>query len=115
MESDVVRIETSRHGTRVVQFTRLGSETASYRWRYRPSSTQKVSIGIGQVIESYDRKEMPDGSYRVSPRTDHDTKVRAGEINFEWSAGGQARGWLYYNPDRVRVSLLPSEAFERDF
>ncbi len=70
--------------------------------------------GTGQVVESYDRQPMPSGGYRVSPRTDHDTIVKAGDINFEWSAGDKAYGWLYYNPDRARVTVLPPAAFDGD-
>jgi hypothetical protein len=112
--SDVVLILIPSHGKAVVQFTEFSTSTASYRWRYRPSSSQKVLSGAGQVVESYDRKLMPDGSYRVSPKTDHNPVVKAGDINFEWSAGGKSRGWLYYNSDRASVQVLPADAFDRD-
>jgi len=112
--SDVVLIQTPLHGTAVVQFTSFSITTASYRWRYRPSPSQNVMSGTGQVVESYDRQLMPDGGYRVSPRTDHDTIVKAGDINFEWSAGDTSYGWLYYNPDRARVTVLPPAAFDGD-
>lgn len=112
--SDVVLIQTTLHGTAVVQFTNFSITTASYRWRYRPSPSQNVMSGTGQVVESYDRQLMPDGSYRVSPRTDHDTIVKAGDINFEWSVGDKSYGWLYYNPDRARVTVLPAAAFDGD-
>jgi hypothetical protein len=112
--SDVVFVQTRSHGAAVVQFTHFDMEGASYRWRYRPSSGQKVLSGTGRVTESFERERMPDGSYRVSPRSDHATLVKAGEISFEWSAGDKTKGWVYYDPDRATVRLLPVEAFDKD-
>jgi len=66
------------------------------------------------VRESYDRKPKADGGYEVTPKADHDTIVRAGDIKVEWSYGSLTNGWLYHQPGRVTIQVLSSSAFDKE-
>jgi hypothetical protein len=112
---DVLLVQSTSGAAAVIQFTSLNEDAASYRWRYRPAKGQSPTSGKGQVRESYDRKEKADGSYQVTPKADHDTTVRAGDITVEWSYGSLTNGWLYYRPSRVTIQVLSSSAFDKDF
>ena len=119
--NDVVYIKTSSGATAVVQFTSIGtfSErgplTASYRWRYRPSQSQAIQTGKGQVRESYNWKSRGDGKdYDVTPKADHDPIVRAGGIEIKWSYGSESDGYLYYYPGRAKIQILGLDAYDRD-
>jgi len=118
--NDVVLIRTLSGAVAIVQFTRFDSFTnsaplsATYRWRYRSASSQVVQSGEGRVCESYDRKPNADGKgFDVTPRSDHDTTVRAGDIWIEWSYNLESSGWLYYYPKRATIQIFGSDAFDR--
>lgn len=110
--NDVVVVKSASGGVAVVQFTEFGPDRASYRWRYRSAKSQLITNGEGRVRESYDRKPKPDGGYVVTPKTDHENTVRAGEIRMEWSYGSVTNGWLYYHPNRATMKVLGSSAFD---
>jgi hypothetical protein len=114
--NDVVFIKTQSGAVAVIQFTSFDSFTnsgplsASYRWRYRAAPSQPVQSGTGLVREDYNRTPSADGKgYDVTPKADHDTTVRAGDIWLEWSY----KGWLYYYPARATLQVLSSDAFDR--
>jgi hypothetical protein len=118
--NDVVLIKAQSGAVAVVQFTKFDPYTdssrpsASYRWRYRPATSQVIQSGKGQVRESYNRKPTADGKdVEVTPKADHDPTLRAGDIWIEWSSNNELSGWLYYYPTRATIQILSSDAFDR--
>ncbi|HEV2695428.1 MAG TPA: hypothetical protein VG347_21210 [Verrucomicrobiae bacterium] len=120
--NDVVLIRAESGAVAVFRFTSFaafttnsGPHTASYRWRCRPTPSQSIQSGTGQVREDYDQKPSADGKgYDVTPRADHDPTVRAGGIEIEWSCGTESSGYLYYYPSRAKIQILSLDAFDRD-
>jgi hypothetical protein len=120
--NDVVLIKRPSGAVAVIQFTSFGPFTtnpvpfsASYRWRYRSAPSQVIQSGAGQVCESYDRKRSADGKgYVVTPKADHDTTVKAGDIWIDWSYGTESSGYLYYFASRANIQVLGSDAFDGD-
>jgi hypothetical protein len=112
--NDVVLIKAASGAVAVVQFTSFGPDTGSYRWRYRSAKAQATTTGRGQTRESYNHKPKADGGYDVTPKADHDTTVRAGDLSLEWSYGSTTNGWLYYHPSRATIQVLNTDAFDRD-
>ena len=119
--NDVVLIKRPSGAVTVIQFTSFDPFatssvplSASYRWRYRSALSQVIQSGKGRVCESYDRKPSADGkSFDVTPKADHDTTVRAGDIWIEWSYHTESSSWLYYYPSRATIQILNSDAFDR--
>lgn len=116
--NDVIFIKViSSGGVAVVQFTSFSSTnfSASYRWRYRSSSSQAVLQGVGQVHQSYDQEKRDEGTgYDVTPKADNDAMVRAGDIHIKWSYNSALSGYLYYWLSEADVQILGPDAFDKD-
>jgi len=116
--NDVVLIKRPLGAVAVIQFTSFGGPTncdASYRWRYLSAPSQPVQNGTGHVRESYNEKPDADGKgFDVTPKSDNDTTVKAGDIWIDWSCGGESIGWLYYKSSRATIQILSSDSFNKD-
>jgi hypothetical protein len=113
--NDVIVIKSPAGAVAIIQFSSFDSKTASYRWRYRAAKSQPVQSGKGQLRESYNRKPHPEGGYIVTPKPDHDTTIRAGDLHITWSYGSSTNGYLYYNTNRATIQIMASDAFDKDF
>ncbi len=111
--NDVLFIQTPSGAAAVVQFTSFGSSRADYRWRYRAPNSSTIQTGTGKVVESYDSTRQPDGNYRVTPKSDHDPIVHAGDLRMEWSFGSQTNGYVYVQTNRATIQVLNSSAFDK--
>ena len=111
---DVILIDVLAGQRAVVQFTLMGSRHGTYRWRYRRSGSSKVVSGVGTVAEKYE--EIPDSKGRghVLPLPGNDKVVRMGELRAEWSWADEQSAFLYYQPRRAKVTLLPAGSFEKE-
>jgi hypothetical protein len=120
--NDVVLIRRPSGAVAVIQFTSFGPFatnsaplSASYRWRFRSTPSQAIQSGTGEVRESYDRKPSANGKgYDVTPRADHNTTVKAGDIWIDWSYGTESSGYIYYFASRAKIQVLGSDAFGGD-
>src|SRR5262245_25173175 len=83
--SDVILIEVKTGQRAVVQFTPVDDTHFRYRWRYRRSPDSEVVSGTGDVEEKYER--TPEGpNIVVHALPGHNTAVRLGDIQTEWSS-----------------------------
>lgn len=110
--NDVLLIETATGERAVVQFTTAESRGSTYRWRYRGASSAEVLSGVDQVAEKYDRIPDGPGQVKVVPRPGQNTVVRAGGVRAQWSWGSRELGFLYYDPRRMTVKVVPRETFD---
>ena len=62
----------------------------------------------GQVFEKYRRDP---GAAIVNDGGE--LHLKAGPIHVEWSLGGEKAGWIYYDPDIIRVQIVSSRHFEK--
>ena len=116
-----VLIELENRSSAAVRFTPVTRTEVIYRWKYRGSPDGVVVAGSGRLRESYahvawhwEWKWPPWRalSEEVAPLPDNVTTIRAGEISLEWSPRAYGEGYLYYDPTKVTIRLLPVEAFE---
>jgi hypothetical protein len=110
---DVLLIEVKNGPRAVVQFTELAARKGSYRWRFRRAGSNEVLSGTGTVVEKYE--DIPDGRGHghMLPLPGHDTIVRAGDIRAAWSWADWKVSYLYFQPSRASVTVLPAESFEK--
>jgi RNA polymerase sigma factor (sigma-70 family) len=122
--NNVALIQTPAGAKALIQFTKYGSSSASFRWRYHSAESQTTHSGNGQVQEIYGiKKRRADGTEEIVPQGHNDTTMRVGDFRIEWSYGGFGVGfpyaygdaWIYYCPTRAKVQILNSDAFDREF
>jgi hypothetical protein len=111
--NDVLLIEARTGQRAVVQFTRVASKAATYRWRYWPRGVGEALTGVGDVAEQYEQVADGPNRVRVLPLPGHDVTVRAGDIRAAWSSRSSQAGFLYYHPRHATVRVLSPESFDK--
>jgi len=94
-------------------FTRFHGDVARYKWLYFNPLTSDWVTGTGRVQEVYDRVKMSEDAkgVQVVAVPGHNTKIQAGEISVEWSRGGAANGWIYFDPKHFTLEAFPAAQF----
>ena len=111
--SDAVLIQLPSGASAIVQFTSIGDQQATYKWRFRESPTAAITSGTGRVFEDYDQTKQPDGSFRVTKRNKpEDLLVQAGQIQFEWSHKDNKTSWIYYCAERASATIVPGTDYD---
>jgi hypothetical protein len=95
---DVALVKVPQGPTSLIQFTRYGTNNASYRWLSRSSDSQPFSSGKGVVVDA-SSPEIPHAVTR--------------DITIEWHYQTPSNGTLHFVPKRATVKILPKDAFER--
>lgn len=75
-----------------------------YRYRYLKHGTDEEVTGEGSVFEKY-----TDGKYAGGT-----LNILAGDVSIEWSRGGNESGWIYYQPEKMRVQIASAARFEKE-
>jgi hypothetical protein len=75
-----------------------------YRYWYLKHGTDEEVTGEGSVFEKY-----TDGKYEGGT-----LKIVAGDVSLEWSRGGDESGWIYYQPEKMRVQIASAARFEKE-
>jgi hypothetical protein len=111
---DVLLIEVTNGPRAVVQFTDVGRRHGTYRWRCRRSGSATVTDGKGTVAEKLE--EIPDDSKRghMLPLPGHDPIVRVDEIRAAWSWADDRSAYLYFQPRRATVKILPAASYDKE-
>lgn len=67
---------------------------------------------MGQVFENYDR--VPRAASNEVEILDRGSSLflRAGSLSLLWSKDDETRGWVYYEPERVRVQIATARLFD---
>ena len=113
--NQAVRVSRTNGAIAIIQFTRFGVTNANYRWRFRAAPGGIVSAGSGVVFEDYAVRIDAYGGRQLTHRGSwDDLKVKAGEVQLEWSSSNLKEGWLYYYPSREKVEILDSSLFDSD-
>jgi len=99
---DLMLVLTTAEGAAAVIFTVERERGVSYRFRYQSKDGTKHATGAGQVFERY-KEGVYDGG---------ELFINAGPIKIGWSHHDPGKGWVYYNPDKVRVHLAHADNFE---
>jgi membrane-associated protease RseP (regulator of RpoE activity) len=113
--NQTVRVSRTNGTIAIIQFTQFGTTNANYRWRSRSVPEGVVRTGAGVVFENYERHVDAYGGYQLTHRGSwDDLKVKAGDVQLEWSSSNLKEGWLYYYPSREKVEILDSSVFDSD-
>src|SRR5262245_37974560 len=82
--------------------SRTRPSEVSYRFRYESRDGMEAISGTGQLFEKYKNGRYAGGQLFI----------QAGPIRLGWSDGGAARGWVYYNPEKLKVHVAHAKDFE---
>lgn len=99
---DTMLIAVTKDGVAAIVFGDPVEMGRKYRFRFLPIDGGKEISGEGSVWETY-----VDGKYDGG-----NLDIKAGPITFEWSRGGDDRGWVYYQPEDLRLQIANADRFE---
>jgi hypothetical protein len=95
-------IAVSADGVAAIVFDDPIDRGRKYRFRFLPKDGTKEIEGSGEIFERY-----TDGHYDGGKLT-----IRAGRIAIGWSAGGDDSGWIYYEPEKIRLQIACAKRFK---
>jgi len=98
----------SPDGTAVIDVTKCDINRATYRWRYKPRSTEESLHGQGVVFE---KVVVADGKQMVNSQAS-ETIAEVGPFLLEWSYGSRSLSWFYYDPETMEATVLPDDRFD---
>jgi len=118
----VIRVDAANGTMALIQFTDFTStgqptdhreETATYRWRFRPSDSQAWLSGTNQATNAYSARQIAPGHYELKPKGSYDDmRVEAGDICLDWSYAFTNKGYIYPVPSKQKITLLDATAFD---
>jgi hypothetical protein len=113
---DLMLIVSTRDGVAAVAFGKEIEEGVTYRYRLLLKGAEKERSGEGKVFEKYERvpTQGPHGEV-VTGIVDRGSELflTAGSVKLEWSYSAKGRGWVYYQPEQVRVQIANAAEFEK--
>jgi hypothetical protein len=113
---DLMLIISTKEGVAVVVFGEEVENGVTYRYRFLPSEAGKeVQRGEGKVFEKHDTvvEALPNGKF--SEHTEYgggELFITAGSNKLLWSLGGRGHGWVYYQPEEMRLQMGHAREFE---
>ncbi|MEX1232405.1 MAG: hypothetical protein WEB58_19320 [Planctomycetaceae bacterium] len=99
---NIMLIAVTPEGVAAVVFDETVGRGVKYRFRCLQNGWTDEIVGEGTVFEKY-----TDGKYAGGKLT-----ITAGPIRIGWSAGGDAGGWVYYEPEKLRLQIASGDRFE---
>jgi hypothetical protein len=110
---NLMLVVTGKEGVAAIDFLRPVPEGIRYRWRYLPNDGAEEVQGEDKVFEKYRREpgDEPNGQEAVGEGSR--LHIEAGTIKMEWSLGGESSGWIYYEPESLRVQIVHEKHFEK--
>lgn len=99
---DTMLVAVTKDGVAAIVFGDPVELGRKYRFRFLPADGGKEITGEGSVWETY-----VDGKYDGG-----NLDIKAGPVSFEWSQGGDDRGWVYYQPETLRLQIANADRFE---
>jgi hypothetical protein len=99
---DTMLIVVRSDGVAAIVFGKPIERGITYRFRFLRKDSGNEITGHGSVFERY-----RGGHYDGGRLT-----ILAGTIRIGWSAGDEARGWVYYEPESLRLQIASAKRFE---
>jgi hypothetical protein len=113
---DLMLVVSTKDGVAAVVFGKEIEEGVTYRYRLLLKGAETDRSGEGKVFEKYERvpAEGPQGQV-VTGAVDRGSRlfITAGPVKLEWSYSRKGRGWVYYQPEQVRVQIANASEFEK--
>jgi hypothetical protein len=98
---ELMLVLSNDDGAAAVVFTEAIDRGIKYKFRYE-SKDGKSSSGEAAVFEKYENGRYAGG----------DLFIKAGPIQLGWSNGTPVRGFVYYNPDKMKVQIAMAKFFD---
>lgn len=102
---DTMVVAVSEKGVAAIVFEQPHENGVKYRYRFLAKGAKEEVTGGGRVYELY-----TDGKYDGGELT-----IKAGEVDVVWSVGGLDRGWLYYEPETLRLQIANANRFDNTY
>jgi hypothetical protein len=111
--ADLMLVLASDQGVAAFVFTDKLKEGRAYKFRYESKDGKTKESGSGKVFEKY--KRIPPDKPNEFDVVDEGSELylKAGPLKLEWSYSSDERGWVYYNPDKVRVQIAKADDFDK--
>jgi hypothetical protein len=114
---DQMLVLATDQGVAAVVFTDKVKEGAKegrkYKFRYESKDGKTKESGTGAVYENYKRVPQKEAGKFAVEDLGSELYLKAGPIKLEWSLAEDESGWLYYNPDKVRVQIASADEFDK--
>jgi hypothetical protein len=99
-------------GVAVFAFTDRVHLGTGYMFRFRPADGGKEQTGSGKVFERY-KAVQRGGPNDVDYVYDGgELWLTAGPVKMQWSRGGPKSGWVYFDPEKMKVQAVEGERLE---
>jgi hypothetical protein len=94
-------------GVAAFAFTERIHLGTGYTFRFRPAGGGKEQTGTGKVFERYKAVQRGGGPNDVTYVYDGgELWLTAGPVKLEWSRGGPTSGWVYFDPEKMKVQAV---------
>jgi len=100
---DLMLVITTADGACAVVFGNRIEMGVTYKYRFESKDGKTLSTGERKVLDRENAKGEHDGG---------ELFIKAGQITLGWSDGDDGRGWIYYNPQNMRVHLAHAQDFD---
>ena len=109
---DTVLIVSGPQGVAAFAFGETLPDGVKYRFRFLPKQGQEAS-GAAEVFEKYTKTpgDKPNTFNLVDAGSQ--LMLTAGPIQLEWSNSSEHNGWIYHNPQELRLQLARGQALEK--
>jgi hypothetical protein len=112
MYDGAVLVVATEAGVAAFAFTDRVHLGTGYTYRFRPASGGKEEAGTGKVFERY-KAVQRGGPNNVEYVYDGgELWLSAGPVKVDWSYGGTKSGWLYFDPEKVKVQAVEGAGLE---
>jgi hypothetical protein len=93
-------------GVTAFAFTERVHLGTSYKFRFRPAEGGKEEDGSGKVFERYKAIQRGGPNDVEYVYDGGELSLSGGPVKIRWSRGGEKSGWLYFDPEKVRVQAV---------
>jgi hypothetical protein len=104
-----VLVAATDAGVAAFAFTERVHLGTGYTFRFRPADGGKEQTGTAKVFERY-KAIQRGGPNDVDYVYDGgELWLTAGPVKLEWSRGGPKSGWVYFDPEKMKVQAVEGE------
>jgi hypothetical protein len=101
---NVMLVAVNSEGVAAFVFGDRIENGTKYRYRYLKHGTDEEVSGEGSVFEKETNGKSDGGTL----------KLVAGDLSLKWSRGDTESGWIYYEPEKMRVQIADADRFEKE-
>jgi hypothetical protein len=89
-----------------------GRKEFHYRYCRYSKQEQLISTGEGELYERYSKINVPFTESYLVRNSGGKLRIDPEGTNLEWSANTGERGFIYFDPGKVKVTVIPEMEFQ---